>query len=972
MKNLSLSRGSEWRQWDLHFHTPSSYDYQNKNTTNEEMINGLKHENISLVAITDHHVIDVEKILALQKLGKEEGITVLPGIELRTDKGGSESVHIVGIFPEDKPLSLKTIWTKIQGKLDLTDDTLKEMGGNEGISSKLEEATKVIHDCGGLVSIHVASKSNSLENITNAIPAQMAIKHQILKHIDIFEVGKKTDIEDYLTNVYPNIKKQPPMIICSDSHSIKKYSFKEKLWIKADLSFKGLKQIVNEPFGRVYVGDFPPKLSSVRDNPSRYIKFVEIKHKQGSKRGWFDSKIPINSGLVAVIGNKGSGKSALTDSIGLAGSSHIDTRNYSFLNNDKFLKRPEAEDYKVTIAWCDGIADGPFLLSNSVDLGKTEKVKYLPQSFVEEICNANGVTEKFQGEINKVIFSYIPKETRGEAASLDQLIHSTTKEAKRKMQIIRSQMSNVNTNMCKLEEKKDPTYKARLEDEFQQISRKIESLKKQEPKKIPKPKTAFDKKQQEQLEKFQSELDTVDFKIDKAREELEGVRSKLKSVSNIKKRLTTLQESVDEFKDEYQKDLENLEIDIDKLLVFKFKNELLIKKEEGLKKKKSKLVEKLSKSTEKKQGNTLIDKKDGLELKLKKLVGSLDTKQKAYESYKEKLKTHRKSLGILVGEKNDTNLETLNGVENELEYIKNTVDVDIKNLISGRKSLTIELYEELSGQITFYEDIYAPVIEFVKLEKTKQEKVDSVLSFNVEVVFNKTDFLNTFLSHIDKTRTGYFKGIVESEDKLAKFLSKSSFGNKGGMLDFLKDIAALLFVDEEGEENISYFENQLLNGKKNKKPFYDFLFHLKYLDVRYNITFNGKNLNDNEFSPGEMGTLLLIFYLLVDKSELPLVIDQPEENLDNESVVKLLVPYIKKAKEKRQIILVTHNPNLAVVCDAEQIIRAFMNKKNNKIRYISGSMESEELNTNVVNILEGTLPAFDNRRQKYWENEGLD
>lgn len=157
-------------------------------------------------------------------------------------------------------------------------------------------------------------------------------------------------------------------------------------------------------------------------------------------------------------------------------------------------------------------------------------------------------------------------------------------------------------------------------------------------------------------------------------------------------------------------------------------------------------------------------------------------------------------------------------------------------------------------------------------------------------------------------------------------------------------------------------------GADQIKNLYDFLYRLEFISVKYNITFNGKNLNDNEFSPGEMGTLLLIFYLLVDKSELPLIIDQPEENLDNESVVKLLVPYIKKAKEKRQIILVTHNPNLTVVCDAEQIIRSKMDKKTNQIRYTSGSLESENMNSNVVNVLEGTLQAFDNRGKKYWRD----
>jgi ABC-type lipoprotein export system ATPase subunit len=68
-------------------------------------------------------------------------------------------------------------------------------------------------------------------------------------------------------------------------------------------------------------------------------------------------------------------------------------------------------------------------------------------------------------------------------------------------------------------------------------------------------------------------------------------------------------------------------------------------------------------------------------------------------------------------------------------------------------------------------------------------------------------------------------------------------------------------------------------------------------------------------SPGERGTLLLVFYLLIDKGDIPLVVDQPEGNLDNHTVAKVLVNCIKEARTRRQVFMVTHNPNLAVVCD---------------------------------------------------------
>ena len=63
---------------------------------------------------------------------------------------------------------------------------------------------------------------------------------------------------------------------------------------------------------------------------------------------------------------------------------------------------------------------------------------------------------------------------------------------------------------------------------------------------------------------------------------------------------------------------------------------------------------------------------------------------------------------------------------------------------------------------------------------------------------------------------------------------------------------------------------------------------------------------------------------------------------------------------------ILHNPNLAVVCDAEQIIKMNIDKKNNNIvSYQSGSIENPEINKCIVDVLEGTYPAFHNRDQKY-------
>jgi ABC-type lipoprotein export system ATPase subunit len=72
------------------------------------------------------------------------------------------------------------------------------------------------------------------------------------------------------------------------------------------------------------------------------------------------------------------------------------------------------------------------------------------------------------------------------------------------------------------------------------------------------------------------------------------------------------------------------------------------------------------------------------------------------------------------------------------------------------------------------------------------------------------------------------------------------------------------------------------------------------------------------------------------------------------------VPAIKEARQRRQIIIVTHNPNLAVVCDAAQIIYAHLDKKaGNMVTYASGSIEHPVINRKIMDVLEGTRLALE-------------
>lgn len=149
-----------------------------------------------------------------------------------------------------------------------------------------------------------------------------------------------------------------------------------------------------------------------------------------------------------------------------------------------------------------------------------------------------------------------------------------------------------------------------------------------------------------------------------------------------------------------------------------------------------------------------------------------------------------------------------------------------------------------------------------------------------------------------------------------------------------------------------------------KQEFYNLLCGLNYIGVAYKLKMGGRDLE--ELSPGERGIVLLVFYLALSKNNIPIIIDQPEDNLDNQSVYSKLVPCICEAKKKRQVIIVTHNPNIAIACDAEQIVYCHMNKTTHEIQYKSGAIEEPEIRKCVVDVLEGTYPAFDLRKKKYF------
>lgn len=160
------------------------------------------------------------------------------------------------------------------------------------------------------------------------------------------------------------------------------------------------------------------------------------------------------------------------------------------------------------------------------------------------------------------------------------------------------------------------------------------------------------------------------------------------------------------------------------------------------------------------------------------------------------------------------------------------------------------------------------------------------------------------------------------------------------------------------------------------------LMSTNYFQISYNILYED---TFNQMSEGKKAFVVLMLLLDFSDKDCPILIDQPEDDLDNRAIYKELVKYLKKKKKERQIIVVTHNPNIVVGADSEQVIVANQNgidtknKNGTKFQYASGSLENTKetdekieiilerqgIKEHVCEILEGGNEAFKQREMKY-------
>jgi predicted metal-dependent phosphoesterase TrpH/energy-coupling factor transporter ATP-binding protein EcfA2 len=843
MTEFNFSQGSLWRKWDLHFHSQSSYDYNDKSVTDEEMIRGLIDNGIKAIAITDHHKIDETRIKNLQTLGKGE-ILILPGIEFRSELGGSELMHFIGIFSENADINY--IWKQIQVRCKIDDADIEKRGGYEKTFCDFKETAKIIHELGGLVSIHAGKKSNSLERLKNDIKDDLEVN----KCIDILEVGNVNDIEAYYKIVFPNIRRIIPIVLCSDNHNIKEYSAKQNLWIKSDLTFEGLKQIIYEPEERVKIQEINPESDFEKFSFTEIEIASTVNVFQNETLRFEKNTIPLNQNLVTIIGGRGAGKSVLINYFANGFKQYnVATDKSAFNPSSDFLVR-----------WRKSV-------HSSDEIFPLDKQHDLPFLFISQ----SEVKEKVKDA--KDLGNEIKKILELETLSFDLKID----------EIIQDYKSEYNANkewFDKRDENNNPiNSKVFVEGEIQKNKNLLERITTEENK--------------EKLEKYSLNIEKLQSN-DTDKLNLEQLKNDLlKYLQSTNERITAINRNIPfiDFKPQIEA-IEKAILEIEAIV--KSAKEENSKIREDFKDFKGDITSLLSNVE-----------------RFKITISGFDRRNKEIEE-KEKLLN-----GALENKKKIGNL-----ISKELQRQKTTIDENWRKLLLGKEGWNPE-QKELMKKIINNRDI----------------KIEG------EILFNKEAFYNLLKDQIDG-RTFKGKNSYEELETLVGIIDLKTY------IDFLDKI----------EESILKVEYYLRFGNEEfEKIFYELRTRSTYLYVQPKITYNGKSLG--KISVGQRGTIYLCLKLATNIFSQTIIFDQPEDDLDNDFIFNDLINIFKEIKRFRQVIIVTHNANIVVNADAEQVIVATNNEE--KLSYSSGSLENPKINQDVCNILEGGKVAFQQRRNKY-------
>lgn len=1026
MNSYEKQRGSTWAQWDLHIHTPASFhwkgekfngDKSHDDSLIDQMIHALNNSEPAVFALMDYWTFDgwfkLKERLKESDAPRLEKV-VFPGIELRlvAPMEGRLNAHVIfsNEIENQELIDFKSVLQVALIDKALSETSLKalarQVGADKltkhGFKKQQVDSSDEIALLAGCTIAEITTES--YKSAISRVSGEQAIgfmpfdtndglaevkwfEHYsyamaLFQSSPIFEtrdfdkrcafVGEKTeDNKRFFANFQSALKNIPRLAVSgSDAHrfiSIKSdndnrgygdFPSNKKTWIKAEQTFQGLKQAILEPAKRSFIGEKPPKLEEIERNRTFYIESIKI-DKSGSKSNigqWLDGcDIPLNPDLTAIIGNKGSGKSALADIFALLGNSK-QSNHFSFLKKDRFHGKAgePANQFTGILTWLDGSTESRGLY-DSVPEQKAEKVRYIPQGYFEGLCNdhVSGKSEAFENELRAVIFSHVSDEMRLDALDFEQLIDQQELSLRNILGEYRKDLSNLNEKIVRIEEQLQPIEKEKIHDLILLKTNEIEEHFNLKPSEVPIPDSSLSPEQkanQDQIVALNTTIQQLEEQEIRNNESITEQSRKIQSIANIQEQLRLLERTFNQAKSNVQQDLQILNLEWDNLAKLEINSTLINEELSNLNILREQAVE-----NRKILEQSLVEKNASKQA----LTSQLDAPQQEYEKYQLLMSEWQTKQDSLKG--TPTEPDTLEGLNARLAQIEN-LPLELETLKNRRIELSLEIFDMLDQQRKGREKLFAPVQELIKNNELIREDYRlqflATLSTSPEAIADK-------LFNMVKQNSGEFRGLDEGLGVIRRLYDSNNLDTKEGIKNFVITLTEKLEQASKSSNKNSIGINNIMKVNQSAKDVYDLIFGLEFLEPRYSLLFQQAQIE--QLSPGQRGALLLIFYLLVDKGKMPIILDQPEENLDNQTVYHLLVPVVCEAKKYRQIIMVTHNPNLAVVCDAEQIIYSDFDRTNDfKITYTAGAIENPDINDLVVKILEGTMPAFNNRSGKYY------
>ncbi|WP_144029788.1 TrlF family AAA-like ATPase [Paenibacillus sp. BGI2013] len=958
MSGFIHTKGSQWRKWDLHVHTPASFHWKGQRlatmTPTEKidafrlMLDTINNSDVDVFGIMDYWTFEgyLEFMSTIRSQGWVLNKTVLPGMELRIESPTNYRLNIHVILSNqltdqqlidfrshlklrlpDRQISNEAL-SALSDELgndkkrahgfdpDCMDDEARLLFGSmvaEVTKDSFVEAIKRVPNNKAFVLLPYDTSDGLSKLDWKSFPISDTF---FLRFADIFETRKQETLDLFIGNCTPENEDfindfqdalggvHKPGIAGSDAHSFADYGVypsNKITWIKADPNFNGLTQIIHEPETRVCISQNKPNpktsylvIDKVRFNDKRQVREFD------------DTWIELNEGLNVIIGGKSSGKSLLLHCV----AKSIDPNQVNEKTTNRTYDFEHDLNFNFEVKWLDGSVN---YLREDIESKSLHQISYIPQLYINHLADESG-----QENLREIVLGILLQNSTFKKKYNDQMDGITKHYTNIDKEIIalftsKDELEKNKEHLSKMGNKESISIEIKkIEDEMDQL--KINS--------------GFSPEEETKYNDLIYKKNFHDAEINRLSSmssALELFAKEIKSVTS--NYATAMQNSIGQLRKQFQTD-----------------------------EKSSLVVNQLIKDLVEKLVPTLTEVSDFIN------YDSIDESLVLVSQLNEKITEELKPFVSKFA--NRTRLEELQlNIDAQKRILNNIFEQETRLSIetekyNAQKKLILDEFKEMLHKYQLIND---------ELSKPEFNTISDDMNLEANIIFDKAKFSKQFTD------------LFNRQKKLHKILPSCFDENDD-----------LLFTNLETHSTLieELFRNLLSNDELRLKGAYELKTVVRSLFSNYYyFDFNLIQKNDPfmHMSPGKRGLVLLQLFLHLSNSTHPILIDQPEDNLDNRTIYTELNEFIKNKKINRQIIIVTHNANLVVLTDAEQVIVANQTgqqnqRENQKYRfeYVSGSLECsfthDETNgvlqrmgikEHVCEILEGGKEAFEKREKKY-------